>query len=81
MDKKQDGEQETKRLASRALHVLHQFLYLPAKELVITLCKARENNLRLLIFIQFACYILYLFSLEFSDLLYLYMIKAVFLKF
>ncbi len=59
------------------MNVLHKFVYTPAKEMVVTLCKKRKDHLRLLIAIQFCCYMLYLFSLEFGSLLYLYMLKVI----
>ncbi len=79
--KRENGEAENERPAKRSLwqkiaHVVYKFLYTPCKEMVQTLCKKRSHNLRRLIVIQFCLYTLYLFSLEFGSLLYLYMLKV-----
>jgi hypothetical protein len=60
----------------KVFDVLYKFLYTPVKEMVQTLTKKRANHLKSLLLIQFICYTLYLFSLEFGSLLYLYMLKV-----
>lgn len=59
-----------------ARKVLTTFVVRPVKELLQTVFKRRENNLRMLLGVQISVYIMYWFVLQYNSLLYLYMLKA-----